>query len=77
MVFGIRGVSTERDWEKRLLKISQQTFAEHLSDEYGTGFGKSAPLPVGTRLAEFDENEASEDWPFHELVGSLMWLCGY
>ena len=32
------------------------------------------PLPVGTRLADFDKNEASGDWPFRELVGSLMWL---
>ena len=35
------------------------------------------PLPVGTRLADFDENEASGDWPFRELVGSLIWLSTY
>ena len=41
------------------MKISQQTFAEKLADEYGIEFGKSVPVSVGTRLAEFDENEAS------------------
>ena len=45
-----------------------------MADEYGIEFGKSVPLPVATRLAEFDESEASGDWPFRELVGSLMWL---
>ena len=36
--------------------------------------GKSAPLPVGTKLAKFDKNEAPGHWPFRELLGSLMWL---
>ena len=57
-----------------MLKISQRTIAEQLADEYGEEFGKGVPLPVGTKLAEFDENEAPGDWPFRELVGSLMWL---
>jgi len=68
------GCFCERDWEKGVLKISQQTFAEQLADEYGIEFGKSVPLSVGARLAEFDENEAPGHWPFRELVGSLMWL---
>ena len=37
-----------------MLKISQQTYAEQFADEYGIEFGKSVPLPVGTKLAEFD-----------------------
>ena len=31
-------------------------------------------MPVGTRLGTFDKNEAPGNWPFRELVGSLMWL---
>ena len=57
-----------------MLRISQQTFAEQLADQYGIELGKSVPLPVGTKLAEFDKNEAQGDWPFRDLVGSLMWL---
>ena len=68
------GCFYERDREKGHLNISQQSFAEQLGDEYGIEYGKSVPLPVGTALAEFDKNEASGDWPFRELVGSLMWL---
>ena len=68
------GCFYESDWEKGVLKISQQTFAEQLADEYGIEFGKSVPLHVATRLADFNENEASGDRPFRELGGSLMWL---
>ena len=57
-----------------MLKISQPTVAEPLVDEYGIGFGRSVPLPVGTKLAEFDKKEAPGDWPCRVLVGSLMWL---
>ena len=64
----------ERDWEKGALKISQQTFAEQLEDEYGIEYGRSVPLSIGTKLADFDKNEASGNWPFRELIGSLMWL---
>ena len=68
------GCFYERDWENGTLTISQQTFAEQLATEYGVEYGRSVPLPVGTRLEEFDKDEAPGDWPFRELVGSLMWL---
>ena len=57
-----------------ILKISQQTFAEQLANEYGVDYGRSVPMPVGTRLMTFDEDEAPGNWPFRKLVGSLMWL---
>ena len=57
-----------------MLKISQQTFAKQLADEYGIEFGKSVPLLVGTKRAKFDKDEAPGKWPFRDLVGSLMWL---
>ena len=68
------GCVYERDWEKGVIFSSQQRFAEQWADEYEIEFGKSAPLSVGTRFAEFDENEAPGDWPFREMIGSLMWL---
>ena len=64
----------ERDWEKGTLKISQQTFAEQLADEYGIEYGRGVQISIGTKLADFDKNEASRNWPFRELIGSLMWL---
>ena len=68
------GCFYERDWEKGVLKISHQTFAEQLADEYGIEFGKRIPPPAGTKLAKFDKDEAPGNWPFRELVGSLMRL---
>ena len=58
------------------MKISQQRFAEELADKYNTEYGKSVLLSAGTgaKLAEFDKKKASGNWPFHELVGPLMWL---
>ena len=35
---------------------------------------QSVPLRAGVKLEEFDEDERVENWPFRELVGSLMWL---
>lgn len=64
----------ERDVERGLLKISQQTYAEELAAEYGVEWGKSVPLPASVKLTEFDEDEEC-DFPFRELVGSLMWLA--
>ena len=52
------GCLYERDGEKGVLKTFQQIFAEQLADEYGIEFGKRVPLPVGTRLARFDKDEA-------------------
>ena len=56
------------------MKKSQQRLTEQLVDEYEIKFGKSVLLAVGTILAEFDVNEAPGDWPFRELVVSLMRL---
>ena len=52
------GCFCKRDWEKGVLKISQQTFAEQLADEYGIEFDMSVPLPVNTKVAKFDKDEA-------------------
>lgn len=56
-----------------MLKIFRQTFAEQLADEYRTEFGKSVSPSAGTTLAEFDEDNASGNGPFREMVGSQMW----
>ena len=57
-----------------VLKIFKQTFAEQLTDEDGIEFGNNFQFPIGTKLAEFDKNEAPRDLPFRDSVGSLMWL---
>ena len=54
--------------------ISQKTFADELVKTFCVTSSQSVPLRVGVKLEEFDERERVENWPFRELVGSLMWL---
>ena len=56
------------------LTISQKTFADELVKNVCVTSTQSVPLRVGVKLEEFDEDEKVENWPFRELVGSLMWL---
>ena len=68
------GCFYETDWEKGILTISQQTFAEQLANGYRVEYGRSVSMPVATRLAVFGQDEAPGNWSFRELVGSLTWL---
>ena len=56
------------------LTISQKTFADGLVKKNCVISKQSVPLRVRVKLEEFDEDERVENWPFSELVGSLMWL---
>ena len=64
----------ELRWYGGTLTISQKTFADELVKEFCVTSTQSVPLPVGVKLEDFDEVEMIENWPFRELVGSLMWL---
>ena len=69
------GCRFSRDWDAGTLTISQQAFAENTAARFGVNSGRNNPLSTGLKLEEFDENEPVGDWPFHELVGCLMWLA--
>ena len=56
------------------LTISLKTFADELVKKICVTSTQSFPFRVGVKLEEFDEDEMVENWPFRELVGSLMWL---
>ena len=57
-----------REREMGTLTISQKTFADELVIFF------CVTARVGVKIEEFDEHEKVENWPFRELVGSLMWL---
>ena len=63
-----------RDWDAGTLTILQQAFAENTALKFGVSSGRKNPLGKGLQLEEFDAAEPEGDWPFHELVGCLMWL---
>ena len=37
--------------------------------------GEHVLLGISVKLKEFKEDEETENWPFRELVGSLVWLA--
>ena len=63
-----------REREMGTVTIPQKTFADKLVKKYCVTSTQSVPLGVGVKLEEFNEDEIVENWPFRELVGSLMWL---
>ena len=68
------GCHYTREWEMGTLTISQKTFVDELVKKLCVTSVQSVPLRVGVNLEEFDEDGRVENWPFRELVGSLMWL---
>ncbi|CAB1101428.1 unnamed protein product [Ectocarpus sp. CCAP 1310/34] len=58
------------------LKLYSGCFYERNKEtEYGVVGGKSVPMSSGVKLSDFDADEEATDFPFRELVGSLMWLA--
>ena len=68
------GCHYTQEREMGTLTISQKPFADELVKTFCVTSTKSFPLRVGVKLETFDEDERVENWPFRELVGSLMWL---
>ena len=68
------GCHYTREREMDTLTISQKTFADDLVKKFCVTSTQNVPLRTGVKLEEFDEDEKVENWPFRELVGSLMWL---
>ena len=67
------GCHYTRKREIGTLTISQKTFADELVKKFCVTSAQSVPLRVGVKLEDFDEEEIIKNWPFRELVGSLMW----
>ena len=68
------GCHYTRKREMGTLTISQKTFADELVKTFCVTSTQGVQLRVGVKLEEFNEDEKVENWPFRELVGSLMWL---
>ena len=64
-----------RDRKRGTLTISQQSFAKELVNKFDMTSVQNIPLRVGLKLDEFDVDEKTENRPFRELVGGLMWLA--
>ena len=69
------GCRYPRDRKRGTLTKSQQSFAEELVKKFRVTSVQSVPPKIRVKLEEFHEDEETESWPFHELVGGLMWLA--
>ena len=67
------GCRYSMDPQRGTLTISQQSFAEELVNKFDATYVKNVPLRVELKLDEFDEYKETENRPFRELVGGLMW----
>ena len=68
------GCHYTREREMGTLTISQKTFADEIVKTFCVTSTQGVPVRVGVKLEDFDEDEIIKNWPFRELVGSLMWL---
>ena len=69
------GCHFSRDKKKGLLTISQKAFTDKIVEKFGIVSNRTIPAVVGLKLEEFEKDESEGDWPFREVVGSLMWLA--
>jgi hypothetical protein len=69
----IVGIRVRRDREKRLLYLDQAAYCERILQKFGMNQCKSVKTPIFERLIKSDQ-EASEEFPYRSVVGSLMYL---
>lgn len=71
------GMKIERDEERGEIRISQQTFINGIAERFNMERAKPkhTPLPPGLKLEKRTNNMSSVDFPYQELVGSLLWVA--
>ena len=69
------GCHFSRDMRNGLLTISQKAFTNKIVEKLGIVSNRTIPAVVGLKLEHFEKYEPEGDWPFREVVGSLMWLA--
>ena len=71
------GTAITQDIDQNLFSISQKIYIEDIAIEFQTcsSMTYKTPIPIGfTALKDNDkENEESNFFPYHKLIGSLMY----
>lgn len=70
------GMHIEHDRIKGTITVTQEAFIDALLEQFQMVDCKtcSTPAAPGTKLTKADTADAIEDFPYRELVGSLLWL---
>lgn len=69
------GCHFPRDMSNGLLTISQTSCSEKNVEKFGVVSSWTIPAVVDLKLEELEKDEPEGDWPFREVVGSLMRLA--
>ena len=69
------GCHFSREKSKGLLTILQKAFTDKIVEKFGIVSNRTIPAVVGLKLEVFERDEPEGNWPFREVVGSLMWLA--
>ena len=62
-----------RNWELGTLEITQKAFVESMLNRFGVKSSSDIPATPGVELGPREEGEPKGDWPYREVMGSLMW----
>ena len=76
------GIQIQRDWNKKSITISQTKYIDDVLQRFGMSDCHSSPIPMdpAVRLSESmspqtqAEADEAEQYPYREIVGSLMYL---
>jgi hypothetical protein len=70
------GMELTRDWATRTLKLTQKKLTGELVERYGvtSARARSVPLGPGIKLTKEGEILDTEQFPYSECVGSLLYL---
>ena len=63
-----------RDKGRGFIDNLTDAFRSETEMRFGVTAGRNTPLSPEVFLEVFDEKEPTGDWPYRELVGSLLWL---
>ena len=72
----ILGIKVDRDRDRRTMRLTQTAYIDQILSRFGMSECKPAPTPYETtaQLQKENADEASENFPYREAVGSLMYV---
>lgn len=70
------GIQIIRDWNNGKISLSQDRYANEILKKFGMENCSSVRMPLdpAVRLERSDGEDLPEEYPYIELIGSLMYL---
>jgi hypothetical protein len=71
----LAGVKVERDERQRTIKLTQESAVKKMMKKFGMIDCEPKGTPVALGHERDEENDISKDFPYKEIVGSLMYVA--